>query len=145
MSPAIPFSWAKRTMSTSDAALENGIAGVMFQPLEAVFSRQVDYGTEWYKNTPLWPQEYKEIEDVTNTLIAMKRNGAPITNPISHMQAWPQYFKNPISGVQGQIGGDNLQQKRVPCRIGHTHLYINSDGTFKLCWAFPSLGNVLHD
>ncbi len=126
-------------------AQEHGISGVMFQPLEAVFSREVDYGTQWHKNTPLWPQDVSEIEKATNDLIALKKDGAPIANPISHMLAWPEYFKDPIAGVQGQVGGDNLQQKKIPCRIGHTHLYINSDGTVKLCWSFPSIGNVLHD
>jgi MoaA/NifB/PqqE/SkfB family radical SAM enzyme len=126
-------------------AQKNGISGVMFQPLEAVFSRQVDYGTEWHKNTPLWPQELEELEEATNELIAMKKKGAPITNPISHIESWPKYFKNPITGVQGQIKDLNLHQEKIPCRIGHTHLYMNSDGTFKLCWSFPTLGNVLND
>jgi MoaA/NifB/PqqE/SkfB family radical SAM enzyme len=132
-------------------AQEHGIAGVTFQPLEAVFSRHQDFGDDWFKHTPLWPEDPEPLADVSAQLAEMKRNGAPIMNPASHIDQWGAYFRDPLGSVQGQIGGDNLKQdtdgrvERVPCRVGHSHLYLNSDGAFKLCWSFPTLGDAKVD
>ena len=125
-------------------AEEHGIHGIMFQPLEAIFSRHEDFGDDWYKNTPLWPENPQKIAEAAAQLIELKKGGAPISNPISHLESFGKYFENPIGGVGGQVGqaSDN---KRIPCRVGHTHLYINANGSFKLCWMFDKIGNIQTD
>jgi len=129
-------------------AEEEGITGVTFQPLEAVFSRKEDHGDEWHLHTPLWPDDPGPLAGAAEKLVEMKKRGAPITNPISHLESWPAYFHDPIEGVGGQIGGDDIDidgEQHVPCRVGHSHLYINANGTFKLCWSFDVIGNVVED
>ena len=127
-------------------AEEHGVTGVTFQPLEAVFSRHVDYGDQWFANTPLWPKDPEPLADVAAQLVELKKQGAPINNPISHIESWGSYFRDPISGVKGQIGGDDLEgEDPVPCRVGHSHLYINANGTFKLCWSFDNIGSIVTD
>lgn len=132
-------------------ARKHGIAGVTFQPLEAVFSRHVDHGNSWFAHTPLWPENPKLLDEVSEQLAVMKRNGAPITNPLSHIERWGAYFRNPVGSVEEQLGGDQPKLagdgsvERVPCRIGYSHLYINADGTFKLCWSLPRLGDAKVD
>lgn len=126
-------------------AEEHGAAGVTFQPLTAVFSREVDHGDRWFEHTPLWPRDVGRLQDVFERLIDMKKAGAPITNPVSHMSSWGAYFRDPIAGAQGQVGAAGPGTEPVPCRVGHTHLYINANGTFKLCWSYDTLGNIVTD
>ena len=119
----------------------------MFQPLEAVFARRIDYGQNWYKETELWPDDPQPLADVASQLIELNQQGAPILNPVSQLASWGAYFKDPIHGIGGQLGGDNLDdsQQRPPCRIGHTHLYLGANGDIRLCADFPSIGNIATD
>ena len=121
---------------------DNGLDGIMFQPLEAVFGRpeEEDYGDEWFKHTDLWPEDPSIVQPYAAELIEMKANGAPIMNPTSHIEAWDPYFRDPIAGVGGQIGDSS-----EACTIGHSHLYLNYNGDIHLCWDFPAIGNIATD
>ncbi|MEM7395017.1 MAG: radical SAM protein [Verrucomicrobiota bacterium] len=80
---------------------EEGMSGIIFQPLEAVFGTEApDYGDAWYKHTPLWPKETGRLADIARQLIEMKQRGAPIVTPMSSLEAWAPYFEDPINGIK---------------------------------------------
>ena len=68
-------------------------------------------------------------------------------NSVSELAAWGAYFRNPIDGVAGQLGAAKANKQRVsrPCRIGHTHLYLEFNGDIYLCWDYPPIGNIAKD
>ena len=124
-----------------------GIAGIIFQPLEAVFGTLApDLGDQWHKQTPLWPEDPQPMAEAAQRLIEMKGRGAPIVNPKSSIATWASYFTDPVHGTKGQLGmvRDNSVE-RHPCRIGHTHLYLAPNGDIQLCPKYPPIGNIAND
>jgi len=47
----------------------------------------------------IWPDDIKKICEVVDELIRMKKNGSHIVNPISQLEAFKEYYKNPIEFV----------------------------------------------
>jgi MoaA/NifB/PqqE/SkfB family radical SAM enzyme len=126
--------------------LEHGISGIIFQPLQDVFGDSPDWGDQWYKHSVLWPEDPQPLADAAEQLIELKQNGAPIMNPISHLESWGDYFEDPIHGVGGQLGNKSADNGRPrACRIGHTHLYVGAGGDIHLCWDYPRIGNIKSD
>ena len=115
---------------------ENGLDGIMFQPLEAVFGRREDFGDDWFRRTDLWPDDPALAGAAVAQLAELKAAGAPIMNPSGHIAAWAPYFRDPLAGATGQIEGTGT------CTIGHSHLYLNFNGDIHLCWDFPPIGNI---
>jgi MoaA/NifB/PqqE/SkfB family radical SAM enzyme len=127
---------------------ENHMAGIIFQPLQDVFGNQApDLGDQWHKHTVLWPKDPEPLAAAARQLIKLKQEGSPIMNTVSQLATWEAYFRDPIQGVSGQLGGrpEDSSDTHVPCRIGHTHLYFAANGDMQLCWDYSKIGNIKTD
>jgi len=60
-------------------------------------------GTEnWFKRAEyvdVWPDDIKKVHAVVDELIHLKMNGSNIVNPISQLEAFKEYYKNPIEFI----------------------------------------------
>lgn len=75
----------------------------------------------------------REIQNLTEKLLTMKKKGYKIANSKGFIEHLPAFF---------------LEKKRIPdnyeCLIGYTNLFIDAYGNVKPCWAscFETLGNI---
>ena len=107
-----------------DFAVSVGASAVNFQPLG-----------RWTAETreELWIEErdWPELDRVMERLIAMKRNGSPIMNSEEVLGLMTANFRE-----------EKASPENLPCRIGLQELYIRPDGDARLCFHFPSIGNM---
>jgi radical SAM protein with 4Fe4S-binding SPASM domain len=82
----------------------------------------------------LWPHEEEigELRGVIETLVELKRNGAPIETPAEKLRSYPDQFLRRV--VRTSIGG--------PCRVGMRRFTIYANGDVAVCWGYPPIGNV---
>jgi len=64
-------------------------------------------------------------------LIVMKREGAPIMNSEEILGLMTASFRE-----------EKASTENLPCRIGLHEYFIRPDGDVRLCFHFPSIGNV---
>ena len=103
---------------------------INFQALERVVRYD---GPLWYKKDLLWPKNINKINNVMDELIAMKRKGYKITNPISQFEVFKKYFANP----QGNF--------KLYCKAGFSSIPVDSYGNITLCVKEKSVGNIKED
>src|SRR5690606_32976104 len=108
-------------------AQEVGADGITFQPVDI---RDV----EGYDTHSL-ADDRQKLLDAADTLIAMKQEGAPITNTVEHLRLFKAYFTDPFA----EDGYEGRQQ----CKVGNTSIEIHSDGRVQFCHEIGILGNVL--
>jgi hypothetical protein len=107
-------------------AEDMGLDGVIFNPLGPT----LDSDPEWFKKTDLWFDDLGAINAVLDELIAMKKAGAKILNPVEQFEGMKTYFADPT-----------LLQT-VNCMVGITNLSLTADGNVHTCFKMPPLGNV---
>ena len=56
----------------------------------------------WYEKEMnyLWPKDYEKVSYVLDKLIDFKQKGYKICNPVKHLTAYKDYFKNPKKFVK---------------------------------------------
>lgn len=78
----------------------NFISNVAFS---ALLNSILPSGTEnWFRRDEyrdIWPDDTKKICEVIDEVICMKKNGSNIVNPILQLEAFKEYYKNPIEFV----------------------------------------------
>jgi MoaA/NifB/PqqE/SkfB family radical SAM enzyme len=81
----------------------------------------------------LWLRASDEqcLADVVDTLVAMKRAGAPIETEEARIRSWPAHFR--AHRITPSLG---------PCRVGLRDYCILPNGDVRSCWFYPVLGNV---
>lgn len=103
---------------------ELGATAINFQPVD-----------RWTKETydELWidESEMPELIRVRDTLVSMKRRGAPILNSELLLSVWPEHFREAKAPAE-----------TMPCRVGMRNYFIRPDGNVEVCWFFPPIGNV---
>lgn len=101
-----------------------GVKGVNFQPM--------------HEATPecrgLWPTDPDAIDAVVDELCAMKRQGEPIMNPVSHLRLLGGYLKRDLDPGERRF-----------CYVGHRNLFVYATGNVRLCNGFEPVGNVMQD
>jgi radical SAM protein with 4Fe4S-binding SPASM domain len=82
----------------------------------------------------LWlrPEDEEEFEAVVGTLVAMKREGAPIETEDARMLSWAAQFR----------GETTPPPAFRHCRVGMRDYCILPNGDVRSCWFYPVLGNV---
>jgi radical SAM protein with 4Fe4S-binding SPASM domain len=82
----------------------------------------------------LRPQEHEmdELRRIIETLIELKKNGAPIETPAHQLRSYPDQFLGRV--VKPSIGG--------PCRVGMRDFIIGPNGDVGVCWEYPKIGNL---
>jgi len=73
---------------------ENKFSGIIFQPLQQSFNSG-KYVSDWHSKSELWPDNYKKVDNVINSIMEMKKKGFPIINSQNNLNLIKLYFKNP--------------------------------------------------
>jgi MoaA/NifB/PqqE/SkfB family radical SAM enzyme len=111
-------------------------AGVYYQAITRPF--HTPFVEDWHKTEPyqmLWPDNVLELEQVLDALIAGKKNGYRIANPVSQFELFKGFFKNPAGSV-----------KPYRCNLIDGRFFtINSDGTVCMCPYLKPLGKITED
>ncbi|MBL7159450.1 radical SAM protein [Candidatus Microgenomates bacterium] len=113
-------------------AKEEGIDAIYFQSLWQNFG--AEYDQDWFKKSPLWPKDYKKAKKVLDCLLKLKKNGYPIGNSFEDFERYKSYYRDPIT-----FGGEKK------CFIGVNNFAIDIAGDVRLCFNFPSIGNILKE
>jgi len=99
-----------------------GINGVNISPL-----------MEWTPECQhMWINDYDRLDNVVDTLIKRKRDGAPILNSINHLNLIKRYYNNP----------NIVKSRNDRCDVGVSQIFINQVGNVSYCWEFPPIGNI---
>lgn len=88
----------------------------------------------WYKKEEfsfLWPQDASKVHGIIDELIALKRSGHRIDNPIGQLERFKLYFSDPERFV-----------RQTPCSLGEGMLHINPRGDVHSCCEMESIGNI---
>jgi MoaA/NifB/PqqE/SkfB family radical SAM enzyme len=104
---------------------EIGASAINFQPVDRWTPET--YNELWISD----PKDAADLMDVRDTLLAMKRAGAPILNSELTLQAWDKHFRE-----------EKASKEYMPCRVGLRNYFIRPDGEVDLCWYYKSIGNV---
>lgn len=101
-----------------------GATSINFQPLDR-------WTPETYEE--LWVEEadLPALQEVAETLIRMKAEGAPILNTEMVLRLWPNHFRE-----------ESAPPEAMPCRVGMRNCFIQPNGDLQVCWQFPPLGNL---
>lgn len=105
---------------------DEGLDGIIFNPLGPT----IDSDKDWYKKTDLWFDDLSEVNEILDTLVEMKKNGAKIINPPEQFEEMKSYFKRPYL------------LRNDKCMVGITNLNITSDGYMHTCYKMPPIGNI---
>ncbi|MDD4939445.1 MAG: radical SAM protein [Candidatus Omnitrophica bacterium] len=92
---------------------------------------------EWFKKEEckfLWPSETLRVETVLDKLIALKKKGYKIENPVGQLEAFKAYFKDPFKFV-----------KANRCNVSEQAINVNALGDAYLCFFMEKLGNIKTD
>lgn len=104
---------------------------------ERVGATSVDFSPvrEWTPEVMslLWlrPADEQNLMEIVDTLMAMKKAGAPIETDEERIRSWPSHFR-----------GQRITSSLGPCRVGLRDYCILPNGDVRSCWFYPVLGNV---
>jgi len=105
---------------------------IYFMAVMRPFGSDLDW--HWFKKEEysyLWPSDYSKVELVLDKLITLKNKGFKIENPVSQLEAFKAYFKNPF---------DFIKVNR--CNVSEQALNINALGDAYICFFMEKLGNI---
>ena len=123
-------------------ARDKCLGGVMFQvllPTEVHYSfaaeRCMPQTAEgWHEDNPLWVRSPASLGGQIGQLLEMQAEGYPVLNPASQLRRFVTYYEDPDDAYQ------------PPCLGTQFRLHIDPLGDMRLCYGFPTIGNVLrHD
>lgn len=117
---------------------DDRIHSIFFQAVMQPFhSRPIE---EWYKTEEynfLWPKDIKEVDFLIDELIKLKGYSSQekrdkINNPISQLQLFKSYFRNPQDFV-----------KRYSCNVTNGDAFtVSPDGSVNLCPYMKPIGYI---
>ncbi|MGB3510968.1 MAG: radical SAM protein [Microcoleaceae cyanobacterium] len=84
--------------------------------------------------TELWirdKSDQKALEQVVETLISMKKDGAPIETSELKLRSFVDHFQ-----------GKTVNYGVLPCRLSLRDYHIQPNGDVKMCSLYPAMGNV---
>ena len=105
---------------------------IYFMAVMRPFGSDLDW--HWFEKEEysyLWPSDYSKAELVLDKLIDLKNKGFKIENPISQLESFKSYFKNPF---------DFIKAKR--CNVSEQAININAVGDAYICFFMEKLGNI---
>jgi len=116
-----------------------GIGDITFLAIIQPPHTDSDY-QEWYKKEEfkmLWPQDKNKIDSVMDELIRLKIKDKvrsyKIGNQVFQMEAYKEYFKDPLK----------FYKKKIQCNIGTQFVNIHTNGDMKLChYSDITIGNA---
>jgi MoaA/NifB/PqqE/SkfB family radical SAM enzyme len=126
---------AKEWVELAKFAQDEGVSGVLFQPLQQNFGEAAR--NDWHLNNPLWfdPADLPRVDEELLQLIDLVKAGYPILNSVEHLESIRDYVRNPIREMKT---GET-------CEVGITNFNIYDDGGVSLCYKMDIIGNVKYN
>jgi MoaA/NifB/PqqE/SkfB family radical SAM enzyme len=94
-------------------------------------------GTNWHQSNlskiPLWPHPIKVNKNVDKLIKLKKQYPNLINNSLSDLENIKKYYQNP-----GYLN-------KIICAAGINNFIVNNQGEVRLCFEFPSIGNIYTD
>lgn len=109
--------------------------GVSFIALAQPFRTNII--DKWYLDKEyslLWPKDSNRVSSVIDMLISHKHSGYKILNPITQLNIYKKYYKNPESFVRIH-----------KCNFGDYTFNVNVLGLVHLCCFMEPIGNIKKD
>ncbi len=94
---------------------------------------------EWYKRERykmIWPQDLYKLDSILDELVMLKEQGYKIDNPLSQLEIFKTYYRNPLKFMRAEIS------RRGNCPRGDSALEVNSVGDMSLCFKTGAIGNI---
>jgi len=108
------------------------LGSIYFMAVMRPFGSDLDW--HWFEKEEysyLWPSDYSKVETVLGNLIDLKNKGFKIENPISQLESFKSYFKDPF---------DFIKARR--CNVSEQAININAVGDAYICFFMEKLGNI---
>lgn len=107
---------------------------IHFQVLESkhLYGKE-EYDPLWFKKSPLWPDNKSQLEKISQNLIKLRKEGAPIKNSYKELAELAVYYKNPLI----------ILRRHKFCFTGVRNFAIDEYGDVKFCFAMEPVGSVL--
>jgi MoaA/NifB/PqqE/SkfB family radical SAM enzyme len=111
---------------------------VFYQPIEQNYNTEED--EQWYQSSNNWPKDPLEAVEVVQELIKLKREGLPIANSYSQLEAMIPYFLDP-DRLRLSTESHSAHESRNLCSA-LTTLEIRADGDVFSCARMQLIGNI---
>jgi MoaA/NifB/PqqE/SkfB family radical SAM enzyme len=89
----------------------------------------------WTKETydELWIEqdEHGALQKVVETMLDLKRKGAPIMNSELVISLLVKHFRE-----------ESAPPEAMPCRVGMRDFFIRTSGDVEVCFFYPPIGNI---
>lgn len=105
------------------------LLAITFQALMPPLASQAP--NDWYKQNSLWPDDFKKLDSLVDKLIDLKAEGFKISNKISQLRIFKEYYKSPENYARNS-----------DCHIDEYALNVNPKGEIFLCFSKEKIGNI---
>jgi MoaA/NifB/PqqE/SkfB family radical SAM enzyme len=86
---------------------------------------------ETYEELWIEADEHPELQQVVDTMIALKRQGEPIMNSELLISLLVPHFRE-----------ESAPPEVMPCRVGLRDFFIRTNGDVEVCFFYPAIGNI---
>ena len=114
---------------------------VFYQPIEQNYDTTED--PKWFEHSGTWPEDPEKAVRVVEQLVQLKREGLPIANSYSQLEAMIPYFRYPDS-LRIATQSHTAHESKPSCSALIT-LQIEADGSVTACAGMPPVGNIKTD
>lgn len=113
--------------------------GVMItpQPFEIVANMPPDIRAK------LWISDTEGLRRVLENLVALKREGYHVNVPRAFIEDFVRRYTADPTQSSSMNANPVTRAETQPCYIGYHSLFVENDGSVKLCPRFPAIGNSL--
>ena len=118
-----------------------GIYGVEFQALEPIYYSDQQGDPNWYKNNPLWIDDFDKVSRAIGELKELKQAGYPIVNSLDNLEMIEAYFRDPAAQAH-RVHSHDYKKTKPPCRDWAKSLQIDPAGGMRMCHWMEPFGNA---
>jgi len=111
---------------------------VFYQPIEQNYNTAED--PRWFAHGETWPSDTEKVVRVVKELRELKRQGLPIANSPTQLDAMIPYFVNPAES-RVAIQSHSAHERRQVCSA-LTMLQFQANGEVVICNAQPAIGSI---
>jgi MoaA/NifB/PqqE/SkfB family radical SAM enzyme len=119
-----------------------GIYGVEFQALEPIYYSDQQDDPEWYKDNPLWIDNYGRASRAIGELKQLKAAGYPIINSMENLEMIEAYFLDPAAQAH-RVHSHDYKRIKPECHDWAKGLQIDPTGDMRMCHWMEPFGNAM--
>jgi len=118
-----------------------GIYGVEFQALEPIYYSDQQGDPNWYKNNPLWIDDFDKVSRAIGELKELKQANYPIVNSMENLEMIEAYFRDPAAQAH-RVHSHDYKKTKPHCRDWAKGLQIDPAGGMRMCHWMEPFGNA---